>query len=213
MRSWTEIISFVVRRKSPIARRSHAEAPFRLTAKPGSLLPDPIRARSVRMPKRNAPSRGRVPEGVVRRHRRHCAASSGGACDCGPSYQAQVWSVAERKTIRKTFPTLGEARAWRAEAQSALRRGTMQAPTRTTLAEAAAEWLAAAQAGIVRTRSGERYKPSALRAYEQALRTRHFRDSGTCGCLRLRDLQSRISSTGSWPKALHPRPSETLSCR
>ena len=41
----------------------------------------------------------------------------------------------------------------------------MRAPTRTTLAEAAAEWLSAAQAGVVRTRSGEAYKPSALRSY------------------------------------------------
>jgi site-specific recombinase XerC len=48
----------------------------------------------------------------------------------------------------------------------------MGAPSRTTLAEAAEEWLAAAQAGVVRTRSGDPYKPSALRAYEQALRAK-----------------------------------------
>ncbi len=83
-----------------------------------------------------------------------------------------MWSPADCKTIRKTFPTVREARAWRSEAHSALRSGMMRAPTRTTLSEVAEEWLAAAQAGIVRTRSGERYKPSALRAYEQALRNR-----------------------------------------
>jgi len=83
-----------------------------------------------------------------------------------------VWSPTDRKTIRKTFPTLADARAWRAETQSALRRGTLRAPTRITLAEAAREWLAEAQGGVVRTRSGEIYKPSALRAYELALRTR-----------------------------------------
>ena len=33
---------------------------------------------------RSAPSRGRVPVGVVRRHRRHGATSSGGACESGP---------------------------------------------------------------------------------------------------------------------------------
>jgi integrase len=93
-------------------------------------------------------------------------------CDCSPGYQAQVWSPTDRKTIRKTFPTLADARAWRSDTQSALRQGTLHAPARITLAEAAAEWLAAAQDGIVRTRSGEIYKPSALRAYEQALRTR-----------------------------------------
>ena len=72
--------------------------------------------------------------------------------------------------MRKTFRSLSEARAWRAETQTALHRGTLRAPSRTTLAEAAEEWLAAAQTGVVRTRSGDPYKPSALRAYEQALR-------------------------------------------
>jgi integrase len=37
------------------------------------------------------------------------------------------------------------------------------------LNEAADEWLAAAETGLVRTRSGETYKPSAIRAYRQAL--------------------------------------------
>ncbi len=54
----------------------------------------------------------------------------------------------------------------------------MRAPTRTALSQAASEWLAAAQTGIVRTRSGESYKPSALRAYEQALRTRVLPELG-----------------------------------
>jgi integrase len=81
-----------------------------------------------------------------------------------------VFSPRDQKTIRKTFKTLADARAWRAETQTELRRGLARAPSRTTLAEAAEEWLQAAQAGVVRTRSGERYKPSALRAYEQALR-------------------------------------------
>jgi hypothetical protein len=61
-------------------------------------------------------------------------------------------------------------RTWRANTHSALRSGTLRAPTRTTVAEAGAEWLAAAQKQVVRTRSGSPYKPSALRSYEQALR-------------------------------------------
>ncbi len=85
------------------------------------------------------------------------------------AYQAQAYSAREGRTIRKTFPSLAEARAWRQDTQVALRRRTMRAPTRRTLAEAAADWLAAAKAGVVRTRSGEPYKPSALRSYEQAL--------------------------------------------
>ncbi|MBA3366039.1 MAG: hypothetical protein H0U03_09695 [Actinobacteria bacterium] len=72
---------------------------------------------------------------------------------------------------------------------------------RTALSQAASEWLAAAQAGIVRTRSGERYKPSALRAYEQALRTRvlpelgHVRPAGVSvpPCRFTRDAACRVS--------------------
>ena len=54
----------------------------------------------------------------------------------------------------------------------------MRAPTRTTLAEAAEAWIGAAKAGVIRTRSGEPYKPSALRAYEQVLRMRVIPELG-----------------------------------
>ena len=64
---------------------------------------------------------------------------------------------------------VGAAKAWRQESQVALRRGTLRAPSPTTLTDAAEEWLQAAQAGVVRTRSGDRYKPSALRSYRQVL--------------------------------------------
>jgi integrase len=113
------------------------------------------------------------PEGVVIRHRKACAAQAGPkACDCRPGYQAQVFSPLDRRTIRKTFPTLADARAWRAETQAALNQGTMRAPSRKTIAEAAEEWVSAARAGIARTRSGDAYKPGALRGYEHALSKR-----------------------------------------
>ena len=35
---------------------------------------------------------------------------------------ARVWSAHEQKRLRKTFAALAEARAWRAEAQTAIRR-------------------------------------------------------------------------------------------
>jgi integrase len=106
----------------------------------------------------------------VSRHQRQCRTRAGGSCNCRPAYQAQVWSPRDGKTIRKTFHALADARAWRAQAKSALSLGAMRAPTRTTVREAAEAWLVAAKAGVVRTRSGEPYKPSALRAYEQVLR-------------------------------------------
>lgn len=108
------------------------------------------------------------------RHAKACHSLTGGACDCRPGYQAQVFSPRDQKTIRKTFRSLAEARAWRAEAQTALGRGVLRAPTRITLEEAATRWCAAAAAGVVRTRGGDPYKPSALRSYEQALRTHVF---------------------------------------
>jgi len=108
-------------------------------------------------------------EGIIARHRLHCASATGASCDCRPSYQAQAYSPRDRRTIRKTFRSLADARAWRIDTKSALRAGTIRAPTRTTINDTAETWLAAAKAGVVRTRSGEP-KPSALRAYEQVLR-------------------------------------------
>jgi hypothetical protein len=109
-------------------------------------------------------------EGILIRHAKACASHSApGSCNCSPGYQAQVYSPRDRRTIRKTFASLADARSWRAETQVALRRGTLRAPSRTTLAEEASRWLSAANAGVIRNRSGDPYKPSALRSYEQAL--------------------------------------------
>jgi hypothetical protein len=112
------------------------------------------------------------PEGIVVRHRRFCGSAEGRACSCRPGYQAQAYSPREERTIRRTFASLAEARAWRQETQVAVRAGKARAPSRTTLAEASEEWLSLARRGIVLTRSGEPYKPSALRSYEEALRTK-----------------------------------------
>jgi integrase len=144
---------------------------------------------------------------VVVRHSRRCASRAGGGCDCRPSYQAQVFSPRDQRTIRKTFPTLGDARGWRAQAKTALDRGTLRAPTRTTLADAAQEWLAAAGAGVVRTRSGERYKPSALRAYEQALRTKLLPELGqqklsAVTRAAVQDLVDRLVAAGHAPSTV-----------
>ena|SRR5215218_299208 len=116
--------------------------------------------------------RGHGPEGIAVRHGRGFATRAGGGCDCEPGYQAQVYSPAAGQTIRKTFRRLGEARAWRAQTKLGLRNGAIATPTRVSLTDAAEEWLAAAEAGVVRTRSGERYKPSALRSYRNSLELR-----------------------------------------
>jgi integrase len=88
------------------------------------------------------------------------------------SYRASVWSDRDRKLIRKTFPTMAAAKGWRADALVALRRGELRPPERRRLDEAAQEWLETARAGQIRNRSGDPYKPSAIRGYEKALRLR-----------------------------------------
>jgi integrase len=124
-------------------------------------------------------SRRSRPEGIVARHQKHCSTHQAQSCDCRPSYQAQVYAARDRKTLRKTFPTVAAARAWRTHAQAAIQQGHLGIPTKTTLAEAGEAWLEAARSGVARTRSGDTYKPSAIRAYEQALRTKLLPELGT----------------------------------
>ena len=120
-----------------------------------------------------------------------CRSRSGGSCSCRPTYQASVWSAVEQKRIRKTFATLADARAWRSEAQAAIRRGTLRAPSQVTLREAAEAWLEGARAGSIRNRSGDRYKPSVLRGYETSLRLRVVPELGNrkVSEIRRRDIQ------------------------
>lgn len=126
--------------------------------------------------------------GIEVRHRKACASRNGGRCNCQPTYQASVWSARESKRIRKTFPTLAEARAWRSETQTGVRRGTLRAPANTTIQEAAEELIAGMRSGRVRTRSGDLYKPSAIRSYEAVLRDHIV---PRLGRTRLGDVQHR----------------------
>jgi integrase len=143
----------------------------------------------------------------VVRHSRGCRSRQGGRCSCRPSFQAQVWSAREQKTIRKSFRELGEARAWRQQSQVAVRNGLLRSPSQTTLNDAAADWLEAAEAGLARTRSGENYKPSAIRAYGQALNHRALPHLGTKRLtsvthLMLQDFADRLSAEGLSPSSV-----------
>jgi hypothetical protein len=153
------------------------------------------------------PQKRRQHEGIEPRHQRGCSARNGRACSCTPTYQAQVWSPRDRKPIRKTFATVNEAKAWRQESQVALRKGTLRATAPTTVREATDEWLAAAETGIVRTRSGDPYKPSAVRAYRQALRHRVLPTLGgkrlsAITHLMLQDLADRLTAEGLAPSSV-----------
>src|SRR5437763_1527732 len=92
--------------------------------------------------------------GIVVKHRAGCPAQADQRhrCRCKPSYQAAVWSARDRRRIRKEFPTLAAAKAWRQDAAVALRKGTMRAPTSATVREAANAWLAGVRDGTILNR-------------------------------------------------------------
>lgn len=107
--------------------------------------------------------------GVEIRHVRGCASRGDAACDCEPNYRAMAYA-GNGKRLRRTFPTLAAAQAGRQDTQVDLRRGVIEASKPLTVAQAADAWVRGVRAGTVRNRSGDLYKPSALRGYEQALR-------------------------------------------
>src|SRR5436190_24028398 len=71
--------------------------------------------------------------GISVRHGRLCEERTGGACSCTTNFQAQAWSANDRKPLRRTFKTVGEAWRWRQEAQAAIRRGKLHAPSQRTV--------------------------------------------------------------------------------
>jgi integrase len=115
--------------------------------------------------------RTRSEQGITPRHARGCRHRES-RCTCAPTFQAQVWDARAGKRVTRTFSNVTAARRWRQDAAVALRAGTLSSDAGSTLADAAEEWLDAARAEIVRNRSGEPYKPSAIRGYEQNLRKR-----------------------------------------
>jgi integrase len=110
--------------------------------------------------------------GIVKRHSKGCPSIDGGRCRCGGGYEASVYSKRDGKKIRRTFAREAEAKSWRADALSALDKGGLRAPKPTTVNEAWEAWYSGAQGGTVFNRSGDPYKPSALRSYERAMRLR-----------------------------------------
>lgn len=141
----------------------------------------------------------RAPTGIEVRHSRRCGSRSGATCSCRPSYQGSIWIVREQKRLRRTFGSLAEAKRWRAESLVALGKGTLKAPTRITLGQAAEVWLEGTRSGLIRNRSGDPYKASALRGYETALRLRLVPALGRARMTEIsqNDLQDLIDGMAS----------------
>jgi integrase len=139
--------------------------------------------------------------GITKRHSRRCRSRERGRCNCEPTYEAWVYSKRDGKKIRKLFDREAEAKSWRADATSALSKGAMRAPTPTTVGQAWEAWEQGAKAGTVRNRSGDPYKPSALRRYEEQMRLRVLPELGGARLVDVRraDLQQfvyRLSTAG-----------------
>jgi integrase len=123
--------------------------------------------------------------GIRKMHSEGCAGANGGRCNCGAGWEAAVYSKRDDKKIRKTFASKAEAKTWRADAIAQLARGGLRAPKPTTIQQAWDQWHEAARAGTVRNRSGDRYKPSAIRGYGAVMRLRVL---PAFGSVRLADL-------------------------
>lgn len=145
--------------------------------------------------------------GIRVRHSRSCTQPRGAKCPCKPTFEAWVYSKRDSKKIRKVFPSLSAAKAWRTDALHALGRGVLRAPKPTTLDQAAEQWLEGARAGTIRNRNGKPYKPSALRGYDRALRLRLLpefgpRRLGDIGRLDVQDFADRLLADGLDPSTI-----------
>lgn len=133
-------------------------------------------------------------EGIRKRHSKGCNARDGGRCNCKAGWEASVYLAREDRRITKSFPRESEARSWRADAKRAAKHGGLRQGPRSarTLAEALRGFIAMMEAGTVRPKGRERYKPNTTRSYERALRL-HIEPSSLAGIkvteLRRRDLQ------------------------
>src|SRR4051794_8927325 len=127
-------------------------------------------------------------EGIRKLHSAGCLARTGGTCGCRAGFEASVFSSRDHKKIRKTFPTLAAAKAWRVDSLAGLKLGSIRAPRAVTVRQAADQLLAGIRSGAIRTRSGDIYKPSVIRSYESALRLHVLPELGG---LKLADVQRR----------------------
>ncbi len=127
-------------------------------------------------------------EGIEVRHARSCASRGGKRCNCEPGYRVAAYDAISKRKVSKTFRTLGEARRWRATAQTQAAKGVRLAGTAQTLLSAAEALVDGIANGVIRTKAGERYKPSVAREYERSLRLHIL---PTLGGAKLSKLQRR----------------------
>jgi integrase len=128
--------------------------------------------------------------GIRPRHVRACPqrADRRASCRCTPTFEANVYDAKAQKRITKAFATKSAARRWREDARVALRSGKLSAERGPLLKDAVEEWLDGLQAGHITTRSGDLYKPAAVRGYRSSL---YLRAVPALGHLRLEEVTTR----------------------
>jgi integrase len=122
-----------------------------------------------------------------------------------------VYSAVDGRKIYRTFGTVSEARAWRREVSASVATGRTRASTPLTVREACDDLLAGMASGSVLNRSGDPYKPSVVRSYEQALRLHILPDLGarrlsdvTTGDLQMLAERLRMKSDPQTGRRLDP---------
>lgn len=134
-------------------------------------------------------------EGVWARHRAGCPARDGGRCRCTPSYIARVYDRAARRHVASpSFPTADAARSWRTDRLAAQDVGQTITPATRRVRDVAAEFLDAARSGRALNKRGQRFKASALRDIEGALRVWVLPELGAerIDRVRRRDVQQLV---------------------
>ncbi len=118
--------------------------------------------------------------GIEPRHARSCPTPGDpeARCRCRPGWRAEVYDRRTGRKIRKTLPTFAAAKAWRADALSAMGRGELRATASKTVREAGEELLAGMEDGTVRAKTGRPYKPSAIESYRASLERHVLPDLG-----------------------------------
>ena len=146
-------------------------------------------------------------EGIEIRHQKGCRARTGSRCNCDPSYRASVYNPRAGKRVKRTHRTLAGAKSWRVDALGALKSGTLRDRSTLRVDQAAIAWIDGAEAGQIRTRSGDTYKPSALRSYRQAVEQRIIPALGGYRLAEIRrsdvqDFADRLAAEGLSPSTV-----------
>jgi integrase len=94
-------------------------------------------------------------------------------------WQALIYDARTKRRKRKHFRTLAEARAWRQESQSAIRRGEVRLSTAPTLRDACEAMIEGMRSGAIPARGGHAYRAAVVRKYEATLRTYVLDDLGS----------------------------------